>query len=225
MLLWLMFTFVLLPVMEQLFQSMNLDLPVLTRAVLAIGHLARNPIVLLPVLLIPVSLWLSRASIKTWLDESPAGLQLDGLWLRVPLIERRVASRVLYLLALLLDSGCRLSDALDLLTRLSGNRMLSSQFVQVRQMVFEGVTLTEALRECTVFRQDALQLIGAGEESARLGTMALMAARMNEMEADHLTDMMTALLEPILMVVLGIISAILFMAVLMPTSMLISGLS
>lgn len=224
-LVFLMFTFVLLPVMEELFVSMKMELPFLTRAVLALGHAVRHPAVLLPVVLIPVSLWFSRASIKAWLNDSPTGLALDGLWLKIPLVERREASRVLYLLALLIDSGCRLSDALDLMARMSGNRLLARQFGEVRKLVFEGSTLTEALRSCTVLRQDALQLIGAGEESSRLASMAIMAARLNELEADHLTEIMTALLEPILMIVLGLISAVLFIAVLLPTSMLISGLS
>ncbi len=221
----LLFTFVLLPVMEQMFASMRLELPLLTRMVLALGGVARHPAMLVPILLLPLSLWLSRASIRAWLDESPLGLQLDGLWLRLPVVERRTASRLLYLLSLLIDSGCRLTEALDMLSRLSGNRVLARQFVQIRQQVFEGSSLTEAMRSCQVLRQDALQLIGAGEESARLGSLARMAARLNEMEADHLTEVMTALLEPLLMVAMGVISGILFVAVLLPTSMLISGLT
>lgn len=221
----LLFTFVLLPVMEQLFVSMHMQLPLLTRMVLAVGGLARHPAMLVPVVLLPLSLWLSRASIRAWLDESPLGLQLDSLWLRVPLVERRAASRLLYLLALLIESGCRLSEALDMLSRLSGNRMLARQFLQIRQQVFDGSSLTEALRSCQVLRADALQLIGAGEESARLGSLTRMAARLNELEADHLTEVLTAMLEPLLMMAMGVISGILFIAVLLPTSMLISGLT
>jgi type IV pilus assembly protein PilC len=191
--------------------------------VLGLGALIRHPAVVLPVLMLPVSLWMSRRSLRVWMARSALRLEVDRLLLDVPVVRTRLASRMLYLLALLLDAGAPLVEALGLIGRASGNRAVELELEEANRRIFMGEGLGAALSSCTAFRDGALQLLAAGEESARLPRMALSAASMAELEADHLTEVLSALIEPMLMVTMGLVSGVLFVAVLLPMGRLLSS--
>ncbi|MEW6277113.1 MAG: type II secretion system F family protein [Candidatus Eremiobacterota bacterium] len=220
------FLFVLMPVMRQLFDSLRMPLPLLTRLVLHLGDVLGHPLALVPLLLLPVSLWFSRASVKAWLNESELGLRLDGAMLRLPVIQKRIATRVLNAMALLLDSGLHFTQALPLLAGVAGNRAVAAELETARdRIIMEGITIHQALVGCRVFDRGTLSLLAAGEESARIPRMARSAARLCEMEADYITATLTALLEPVLMMFLGVVTAVLFVAVLLPVAALVSSVS
>lgn len=210
-----------LPALEGFFSTLNLELPLPTRMVLALSRALRNPFVIAQVVVVPLVYLVCRPRLKEWTEGSGLRQRFDALALATPLLGRVLvqleAARALWALKVMLETGIPAFQCLEILPAVAGNSVLADRYRAVGESLVQGDTLSEALAQHRALPPLALHLIRAGEASSRLPELMARAAEFLEEEARSALETLTTLLEPVILVGLGVTSAFLFLAALLPT--------
>lgn len=201
-------------VVEQ-FDTVGQQLPFLTRAVIAISSFAANwwwlalIVIALTALLIG---WILR-------QDGPR-LAFDTMLLRLPLIGRLLrdlhAARFARTLGTMVSSRLPLVEGLKLVEPTIHNRALRNATAEIAATVRSGGSLSAAMRQSAVFPPLLVYLTASGESSGRLDIMLERAADYLEREFDRFTTTAMALLEPLIIVVMGVIVALIILSILLP---------
>jgi len=145
---------------------------------------------------------------------------IDGWSLKAPvignLIQKVSVAKFTRTLSTLLSSGVPLIEALDICARTSGNKIVEIAVFKTIEAIKEGETIAGPLSREAVFPPMVVQMIDVGENSGSLDTMLSKIADFYDEEVDTAVDALTALLEPILMVFLGIIVGFIVVAMYLP---------
>jgi type IV pilus assembly protein PilC len=178
------------------------NLPALTRMLIAIskGFLSYLPFVVVGIIAAVVAV--------TYVNRQPKGKRFfHQAFLNLPVIGnvlRKIAvSRFTRTLGTLLQSGVPILDALEICARTSGNVVIESGIMQVRQSISEGKNMAEPLAATGVFPDMVVQMIAVGEQTGALDQMLNKIADFYEEETDVAVSALTSALEPILMVGVG----------------------
>jgi type IV pilus assembly protein PilC len=144
----------------------------------------------------------------------------DNLVLKIPvigdLIKKVSVARFSRTLGTLVSSGVPILDGLDIVAKISGNKTVESALKKTKESVSEGKTLAEPLKETKVFPPMVVQMIGVGEATGAMDTMLSKIADFYDEEVDTAVDALTSLLEPLLMVFLGVTIGGLVIAMYLP---------
>ncbi len=140
--------------------------------------------------------------------KTSAGRQFfDKFFLHVPvfgdLITKSATARFTRTLGTMVSSGVPILDALDICGKTSGNRVIEDAIATARDSIAEGRTIAEPLMATKVFPDMVCQMISVGEATGALDVMLNKIADFYEEEVDQAVDNLTAMIEPIIMVVLG----------------------
>lgn len=202
------------PQFETLFKGMGDALPLPTRIVMELGHLFTNYGILIGVAVFGI-FWLVRAWLRT-----PRGRR----WWQARALDIPVAGGLLlkYDLTLysrslgtLLGNGVPLLLALQIATQTVGNVNLRSALEQVIPQVKGGGKMVDALKATGIFEQLALSLVKVGEETGRMGPMLLELARIFNRDVESGIKRGLTMLEPVLILVLGVIVASIIVSILL----------
>ena len=213
-----------IPTFTALFEGLNAKLPASTRFVI---WLSEKTIVGLPfaIALGAIVVYFFRRYYKT----DNGRMRVDRLLLRMPLVGkifRKVAvARFCRTLATLMGSGVPILDGLDITAKTSGNAVIETAIKTVRGRIERGETIAAPLRATGVFPPMVAQMIGAGESTGALDTMLAKIAEFYEEEVDIAVAGLMTILEPALIVVLGVIVGGIVISMYMPLFDLISQLS
>jgi type IV pilus assembly protein PilC len=139
----------------------------------------------------------------------PRGRYLfDAMLLKLPIIGvllRKIAvARFTRTLGTLITSGVPILEGLAITARTSGNAVLEEALMKVRKAIEEGRTIVDPLRECGVFPNMVTQMIGVGEATGAMDSMLQKIADFYEDEVDSATKDMLAMLEPVIIGMLGV---------------------
>jgi len=205
-----------IPAFKELFSSFGADLPVPTLVVMAIsdvfvewwwaifGSLG-------------FSLWFF---FYTWKRSLRMQATMDRLILKIPvfgpLIRKATIARFARTLATMFAAGVPLVEALDSVAGASGNRVYFDATKKIQSEISTGTSLTVAMQNTNVFPNMVLQMTSIGEESGSLDAMLSKVADFFEAEVDDAVDALSSLMEPIIMVVLGVLIGGLVIAMYMP---------
>ena len=144
----------------------------------------------------------------------------DAFILKVPVIgnvlRKSIVARFTRTFGTLLSSGVPILDALEIVAKTSGNRVVKRGLMYAREKISEGRNLAEPLTETKVFPPMVVQMIGVGEQTGAMDTMLQKIADFYEEEVDVAVAALTSMLEPIMMVFLGIVVGGLIMAMYLP---------
>lgn len=210
----MLMTFVVPRIAEQ-FTGMGMELPLLTRVMIRIsGVLATGwPFIAagLVVLVLAVLLALRQTATRTAFDGVLARLPLLGGFLR-----KVEAARFARTMGILVESGAVLPDALRAAARAAGNLAFRGRVVAVVGEVESGRGLSDALRACGWFPALMLFMIAAGERSGALGEMFRRAADQMEQEIDGAVTVGLNLMEPGIILVLGLVVVTIVLSILLP---------
>ncbi len=147
-------------------------------------------------------------------------LYIDRLKLRIPvagpLVLKNATSRFCRTFSTLLESGVPVLSALETSSSVLGNSILSDGIGRVRQNVREGESITGPLRQEGVFPLLALRFMAAGEESGNLNRMLSRVSDIYDEEVESRIGMLTSLLEPLIIIVMGVVVGFVVLAVLLP---------
>jgi len=142
--------------------------------------------------------------------KTPQGrMNIDRVLLRSPVIGdllRKVAvARFSQNMAILLSSGVPILDGLAITSRTAGNKVVEKAILEARISIGQGKTVAEPLKESKIFPPMVCQMVAVGENTGGLDTMLKKVAELYEEEVDDAVNNLTALMEPMIMVLLGVI--------------------
>lgn len=222
------FVYFVLPLITPLFDSLGVDLPLPTRILLAFRTVL--PYLAFWVLVMALGWRFFHKRIKNYLNSKPAlKRKFDAIPVRAPLIgptwEKIVTSRVLYAMATMVDVGIGMIQAMARSETAAGNSYVAYRMQRARLALTEGATVYESLSEARVFPEAALQLISVGEEAADLGRMFQYVANYYEEEVEYALDTLASLLEPMIMVVMGLVVGFICVSAALPTIQLLQNFS
>jgi len=212
------------PVFATLFAGFNVELPLLTRMVIAASGLVENYIIFFAVFVA-----LGIFGFKTYYKTEKGRHVIDTALLKCPVlgqILRKIAvARFTRTLATLLTSGVPILDGLDITAKTSGNAILEDAIHQIRQRIEAGGSMTDPMRQSGFFPPMVTQMVSVGESTGEMDTMLVKIADYYEEEVDVLVANLLTILEPLLMVFLGVVVGGIVIAVYLPLFKLIRVLS
>ena len=193
-----------IPVFADLYKSMGKALPAPTQITINIS----NWFVATWYYLI-FALVATVVSISCYYKTEPGKLNVDRLLLRFPVIGdllRKVAvARFSQNMAILLSSGVPILDGLAITARTAGNKVVERAIMQSRVSISQGKTIAEPLKESRIFPPMVCSMVSVGENTGGLDGMLTKVAELYEEEVDDAVANLTALMEPLIMIVLGVI--------------------
>ncbi len=215
-----MLTFVI-PTFTKMFKDLGAELPLPTQIVVWLSDFVRGYILLI-IAGIVGCVFALRAYYRTEKGRST----IDALLLKLPIIGtliRKVAvARFTRTLGTLVSSGVPILEGLRITARTSGNRVGEKAVMQCRAAVTAGKTLAEPLRASGVFPPMVIQMISVGEQTGALDAMLSKIADFYDDEVDTAVGALTALLEPIMIVILGVLIGGLVVAMYLPIFKLVT---
>lgn len=193
-----------IPVFETMFKSAGQSLPLPTLITLTISKFVKNNIIIVLPGLIGL-IYLFRRYYRT---ESGKTV-IDRLILKTPvfgsLFQKIAVARFSRTLGTLVSSGVPILDGLLIVSRTAGNKTIETAILNARNSIREGETIAEPLGRSTVFPPMVIQMISVGESTGALDSMLSKIADFYEEEVDVAVANMTSLLEPFLMIFLGVV--------------------
>lgn len=207
-------TFVV-PKIVKVFEQSDQALPLITQLVLGASHLLTQWWWLLLVLVVAVLVLLTR-----FIRTKAGRASFDGLVLRLPIfgkLSRSLnASRFASTLSILVRSGVPLVEALAIGGAVTTNVHIKKVIENATEKVTEGASLSSQLERTNYFPPMMVQMIKSGENSGELDNMLTRAADMQQNEATTMISTLLSLLEPLMLVFMGMIVMTIVMAVMLP---------
>ncbi|MBN8947823.1 type II secretion system inner membrane protein GspF [Rhodanobacter sp. UC4450_H17] len=203
------------PQFVPIFQDMQVPIPWITSAVLALGNLLADWWWLIAVLLIGGGLvW--RARLRDPAARLAWHTRLLGLRVIGPLLLKVETARIARTLGTLLRNGVPLLGALTIARQVTGNVALDAALGAAHEQVKGGAGLSLALGQSKLFPRLALQMVQVGEEAGQLDGMLLKVADTFELESRRSIDRLLAALVPALTIVMTVLVGIIMAAILLP---------
>lgn len=203
------------PQVVSVFQQTHQALPLLTRLLIGLSSaLQASWFYLL------VGITAAGFLLRTLLRRDEIRYQWHLRLLRIPMLGRLVrglnTARMASTLAILAGSGVPLLTSLQAAAGVVSNLPMRQALEEAAKKVREGVTLSRALATSGLFPPILIHLIGSGESSGKLDAMLERAAKQQEQEISNYTSVLTSLLEPALILVMGAVVLTIVLAILMP---------
>jgi general secretion pathway protein F len=211
-----LFVFVV-PRITKIFASAEAQLPLLTRVLIGISEVLRNPVLLLGVFALMVVGWILA---RNWVATPSGRFRFDAWKLRAPLfgrIHRMVAiARFARTLGTLLSAGVPLLTACKIVRNVLNNEVLAVAIDAAASAVSEGQSFAQPLKRSGEFPPLVHHMISVGEQSGKLEEMLDNVASAYEQQVDVIVGGLTSLIEPILILFMGGGVATVVFAILMP---------
>jgi type IV pilus assembly protein PilC len=212
------------PIFANLFAGLGVTLPLPTRVVIGlsafIGQFWWFFIVGAVGVVFGIKQIRKDARGKYWMDYGMLKLPVLGLLLR-----KIAVARFTRTLGTLITSGVPILEGLSITARTSGNAVLEEALMKVRKAIEEGRTIVDPLRESGVFPNMVTQMIGVGEATGAMDSMLQKIADFYEDEVDAATKDMLAMLEPIIIGILGVSIGGIVISLYMPLFSMIAKLA
>ncbi|THF63589.1 type II secretion system F family protein [Pseudothauera nasutitermitis] len=204
-----------IPAFAGVFASSHLELPLATRAILAISDFASH---YWSLLLVAISLGI--LAFNRWTATESGRLTWDRFKLRIPKIGdvllRATLARFTRALGVALTAGVPITQALAGVARACGNMHIAEKILAMRTGVERGDSLLRTAAGAQVFTPVVLQMMAVGEETGQLDTMMLEVADFYDREVEYDIANLSAIIEPVLTVVVGIMVLVLALGVFLP---------
>jgi type IV pilus assembly protein PilC len=213
-----------IPTFAALFEGLGAQLPLPTRITIAVSKFLGRYMWLLALLAGAGAFGLFQYH-KTHKGKR----QLDRIVLKLPvlgMLMRKIAvARFCRTLGTLLTSGVPILDGLEITARTSGNSIVEDAIMATRKSIEEGKTIAQPLEETDVFPAMVIQMISVGEQTGALDAMLSKIADFYEDEVDEAVENLMALLEPAMILFLGVMIGGIVISMYMPMFSLIGKIS
>jgi type IV pilus assembly protein PilC len=193
-----------IPVFEKLFEGIGSTLPLPTRIVIAISNIFKSylPIVIAIVVVLVIIL-------QRYYKTENGKRRIDDMMLKLPIfgeLLRKVAiARFARTLGTLVSSGVPILESLNIVAGAAGNKVVEEAILKGRVSISEGQTISEPLAQSGVFPMMVTQMIAVGETTGSLELMLNKVADFYESEVDMAVATLSSMLEPVLMIFLGVV--------------------
>jgi len=209
-------TVFLIPIFADIFKSLGTELPALTQFMLFISGVLRSPAIIYPIAFVVVVVIAFK-----WYYKTPVGrLQIDGFLLKMPLFgdlnQKSAVARFTRIFGTLTRSGVPILNSLEIVRDTSGNQVIANAIEGAKFEIQQGGMLSLALQKYEVFPLLAIQMISIGEEAGELDAMLMKVADFYEDEVEQAVKALTSLIEPIMMVLLAGMVAVILLSMYLP---------
>ncbi len=205
-----------IPTFEDLFQGVGADLPTLTRIIVDLSHWMQNNWYIF------LGIALAGAYTFAYFYKRSSKMQftMDRILLRLPIfgviVKKSALARFSRTLGIIFSAGVPLVDGMNTVGAATGNRVYQRAVSEVKNEISTGRSLEAAMGNTRVFPNMMLQMVASGEESGELEVMLDKVADFYEREVDDAVDAMSSLIEPLMIVVLGVIIGTMVLAMYLP---------
>lgn len=198
-----MITFVV-PVFVNMFSQLGGDLPLPTKILIFSSNAVRGWWYILIALIIG-----ARYLFKSYKSSKVGRLQLDKIKLKLPvfgqLFSKLAIARFTRTFGTLISSGVPILQAMDIVADTANNEVISGTIRNARSSIKEGETIAQPLEKSPVFPPMVVQMIAVGEETGALDSMLAKIADFYDEEVGNLVESLTSLIEPLMIVFMGLV--------------------
>lgn len=213
-----------IPSFVKMFKQSGQELPALTRFVVNCSDFFKDYWYLIFGTLIGAFF-----ALRTYYETADGRKIIDRILIDIPvmgsLVQRGAIARVSRTLSTLLGAGVRIMDALEIAGSTAGNYVIEKAILEAREFVSRGRTLAEPLQKVKYFPSMVVQMISIGEQTGNIDIMLSKVADFYEDEVEAAAEAMTSMMEPLIMVVLGGIIAVIVIAMYLPVFNLAGAVS
>lgn len=192
------------PMFERMFAEQGKELPAATQMLLDISQFVRSNIIYISVLVAFVIFFV----VYVFKNEE-AREKIDPIILYIPIfgtiLQKSCLARFCRTLGTLIQAGVPILDAFNLAAKVSGNYEIERAALRVQAAVKEGSSIAEPLKSERSFPRMVTSMIAVGEQTGELEKMLMKVAEFYEDEVDSAVGAMTAILEPLLIVIMGVV--------------------
>lgn len=193
------------PQFQKMFSSFGAQLPIFTRMVVTVSNFLRGyGMFILPALIILIfgirSYVKKNESAKASIDRGLLKLIIIG-----PVLKKSIIARFVRTLSTTLEAGMPIVDSMRTMAPVMGSRLYSKGITKIADDIVRGVALSTAINDTKLFPNMVVQMVSVGESSGSLSDMLNKIADYYEEEVNMVVDNLSSLLEPLIMLVLGVI--------------------
>ena len=210
-----------IPTFKALFEGFGAALPLPTRIVLELSRLVRTHVVTVLGAFVGTVFGL-----RFYYRTEKGKKVIDSLLLRLPIIGQLIrkvsVAKLTRTLGTLLSSGVPILDGLNITARVAGNKVVEEAILKTRSSIAEGKTIADPLGASGIFPPMVVQMISVGEQTGALDSMLAKIADFYDAEVDQAVANLTTLLEPLMIVFLGVVVGGVIIAMYLPIFKLVS---
>jgi type IV pilus assembly protein PilC len=215
--------FFVLPKFKTIFETMGLDLPLTTKLMLYSSDYMKRYWYVALVVMVGVVL-----AVKLFARTDKGRQTIDAAKLRLPIFGdlalKTSVSRFARTFGTLISSGVPVLRALEIVSDTAGNRVISDTVVRARHSIKEGEKISAPLFGSKIFPIMVVQMIAVGEETGRLDQMLVKVSNFYDEEVDNTLKSLTSLIEPLMIVGLGLIVGFIAVSVISPIYQLVGSI-
>jgi len=205
-----------IPQFESLYKGFGADLPAFTQAVINLSRYVQHDGIYIAIVvgaIVYAFMYLKKRSraLREFLDRLSLKIPIIG-----PILNKAAIARYARTLSTMFAAGVPLVEALDSVSGATGNVVYENAVLRMRDEVATGQRLQRAMEATGLFPNMVNQMIAVGEESGSLDEMSGKVATFYEAEVDNAVDAMSSLLEPLIMLILGVLVGSLVIAMYLP---------
>jgi type IV pilus assembly protein PilC len=203
--LFVLMMILVVPTFKRVFHSLGAKLPTPTQVVISIS----NTILSWRLVLVLVVIVVAIVVFRRWIRTEHGRMMWDRFKLRPPimgpLIHKAALSRFAQTLSSLLSAGVPVLESLDIVAQGTGNAVVAEAVLDTKGAIREGQPFSEPMKQHDIFPALVIQMVEVGEQTGALDEMLLRVAEFYSGEVDQTVDNLTSILEPVLVIMLGLV--------------------
>lgn len=204
-----------IPIFKDIFAGFGAELPFITQMLINISDFMRSKILyMLPI--IGGGVW----GFKRWLKTEAGQWKFDEISLKLPvfgiLLKKVAIAKFSRTLGTLIKSGVPILQGLETVAKTAGNKVIEAAIDNSQKSIKEGGRISDPLKKANIFPPMVIQMISVGEETGGLDNMLTKIADFYDQEVDTAVKGLTSMLEPLIMIFLGIVIGTIVIAMFMP---------
>jgi type IV pilus assembly protein PilC len=204
-----------IPTFQRMFAEAGIPLPLPTRIVIKMSQLLQSYWYMAI-----IGIWAAFVAVTKYYKTSGGQLVIDKLMLKAPVLgdvlRKSAVSRFTRTLGTLIGSGVSILDGLEITAKTAGNRVISDAIMESRSSIAGGETISAPLKKSQVFPPMVISMINVGEQTGGLDEMLTKIADFYDEEVDAAVSGLLALMEPMMIVFLGIVVGGMVIAMYLP---------
>ena len=204
-----------IPQFSQMFDDLGSELPAATQMLVNLSNFLQHKWYILVIIVAAIVFGL-----KAFGKTEPGSLMYAKIGIKFPLFGnltiKSAAATFSHTMATLMASGISLIDAVEQVAKMINNRIIREALLDAKTQIAKGVPLSKPLRDCGIFPPMLPQMTKIGEETGNIEDMMDKVADYYEMEVNDATDALTAAMEPLIIVIMGVVVGGIVMAIYSP---------
>jgi len=205
----------IIPTISEVFLEQDRALPTPTKIIISISNFLQHYWISLPILFILIFYLIKRYN-KT----ERGRIKIDGLKMKMPIFSRIYNKLIVYRftqnMGILISNKVDLLKSLEIVKKIVNNKIIEEKIENATKHIREGASITQSLKKHEFLPKLVIGMISAGEASDKIDEMMLNIGRVYEEEIDMTISSLTALVEPLIIIIMGVVIGIIVLSVMMP---------